>query len=398
MHSNNGNRYFAFFILCLLFSPAAAATQTTDSLLSVIERNNSTLAALRLDTDAEKLANRTETYLANPEVGLAYLWGNPSAIGRRQDYSISQPLDIATLSGSRSRLADRKDDAAEWKYLSERKAILTEARRLIVDAIYYNAVLAEQRRRADIADRLVTAQRRSLDAGNSNKLDYNNLRLSASTLHADIMQTEAERDAVLADLTRLNGGNAVTITTTTYDDDDLPPSFDEWYAVASQTDPVLASMRSAIDVSRQQLTVTQQQNMPSLSVGYMGEKTAGELYHGISLGISVPLWGNRSRVRQARAAIAAAEQRDADARQQYYSTLQIQYQRTVALRHTADALRQALSESDNTLLLQKSLAAGEISVIDYLLQLSQYYDAIDKYLAAEHEYHAMSRLWREVES
>lgn len=361
--------------------------QTADDVLAQIEKNNTTLSALRLAADAEKLENCTDIFLADPEIGFDFLWGNPSAIGNRKDYSISQTFDIATLSGSKQHLAERKNAAVEWQYLADRLSIMAEAKRLIVDLTYYNSLIAEKQKRIDDAAKQLAMQKRRMDAGDGNKLDYNNLRLNLSTLKASLLETEAERDATLADLQRLNGNQPVSFVETKYAESSLPLSFDEWYNVAEKKSPVLAYVHTKIDVAQQQLAVQRREGLPTLSVGYMGEKTTGELYHGVALSVSVPLWSNKNKVRQARAAISAAEKQEVDAKLQFYGHLQVVYQRTVGLRKTADALKQALADAvANTQLLRKALDAGEISVVEYIMQISQYYEACDKSLAAEYEY------------
>lgn len=375
------------FIACILMASVAAHAHTADEVLAQIEKNNTTLSALRLAADAEKLENCTDIFLADPEVGFNYLWGNPSAIGVRKDYSISQTFDIATLSGSKQQLADRKNDAVEWQYLADRLDIMVEAKRLLVALTYYNSLIAVKQQRVNDAAKQLDMQKRSMDAGDGNKLDYNNLRLNLTTLKASLLETEAERDAAMADLQRLNGNQPVSFTDTEYAESHLPLSFAEWYNVAEKKNPVLAYVHTKIDVAQQQLAVQRREGLPTLSVGYMGEKTTGELYHGVALSVSVPLWSNKNKVRQARAAISAAEKQEIDAKQQFYGQLQVVYQRTVGLRKTADALKQALADAAaNTQLLRKALDAGEISVVEYIMQISQYYEAVDKSLAAEYEY------------
>lgn len=378
--------HIALLTFFSFLSSSALAQTTMLQALSEIEHNNTTLAALRQTADAEKLENKTDIFLSNPEMGFNYLWGNPSAIGSRKDYSISQPLDIATLSGSKNRLADRKNDAVEYQYLADRMTIMLEAKQLLVDLTYYNILLAEQQKRVADAERQLLAQKRRLDAGDGNKLEYNNMRLATQTLKADVTQTESDRAVVLSALARLNGGISLTYNPLAYETTSLPLSFADWYAAEEQKNPLLAYVRSQIDVSKQQLDLNKKQGLPSLSVGYMGEKTMGELYHGISLSLSLPLWSNRNRIKQARASIVAAEKRDADAKQQFYGQLQTLYQRAVGLKATAEALRRALAESDNKQLLNKALEAGEISLIDYLSQLTLYYDAQDKAMKADHEF------------
>jgi capsid portal protein len=52
----------------------------------------------------------------------------------------------------------------------------------------------------------------------------------------------------------------------------------------------------------------------------------------------------------------------------------------------AAATRQALLTLNNTALLQKALDAGEISLLDYLVEVELYYDAITRALDAERDY------------
>lgn len=374
------------FCVLLVFNAVISRAESAADVLAIIERNNTTLAALRQQADAEKIGNRTDIALADPEIGFNYLWGSPSAIGSRKDFSLSQSFDAVTLSGSRNRLANMQNELVEWQYRAERMKILLEAKLLILDVIYYNKLLAEIGIRKADAERLLNAQRKRMSAGDANALEYNDARLGVIQIEAEVAQAEAERSVALTELVRLNGGNAIVIIDNEYSDVSIPLAFDDWYTLAEKKNPVLAYVRHDVEVNKQQLTVANQQGLPSLSVGYMGEKTVGELYHGVSIGITVPLWSNKNKVRQAKASITAAEARQKDVKFQVYGQLQTLYQRALGLKRTADTYHRALSDTNTTLLLRKALDAGEISVIDYLTQIKMYYDSIDKSLSAEHEY------------
>lgn len=376
------------YIFCalLVFNAGISRAESAADVLAIIERNNTTLAALRQQADAEKIGNRTDIALADPEIGFDYLWGSPSAIGSRKDFNLSQSFDVATLSGNKSRLANMQDELVEWHFRAERMKILLEAKLLVLDVIYYNKLLAEIGIRKADAERLLNAQRKRMSAGDANALEYNDARLGVIQIEAEVAQAEAERSVALTELVRLNGGNAIVIIDNEYSDVSIPLAFDDWYTLAEKKNPVLAYVRHDVEVNKQQLTVANQQGLPSLSVGYMGEKTVGELYHGVSIGITVPLWSNKNKVRQAKASITAAEARLKDVKFQVYGQLQTLYQRALGLKRTADTYHRALSDTNTTLLLRKALDAGEISVIDYLTQIKMYYDSIDKSLSAEHEY------------
>ena len=56
-----------------------------DNVLIEIEKNNTTLSALKLRVEADKVGNKTGIYIQNPEFEFNYLWGNPSVVGNRLD-------------------------------------------------------------------------------------------------------------------------------------------------------------------------------------------------------------------------------------------------------------------------------------------------------------------------
>ena len=85
-------------ILILIF-PMGLFAQNIETVLSEIESNNTTLSAYRNLNEAQKLENKTDIFLENPEVGFNYLWGNPSPMGTRQDFSVSQSFDFPTSYG-----------------------------------------------------------------------------------------------------------------------------------------------------------------------------------------------------------------------------------------------------------------------------------------------------------
>ena len=93
-------------IIVFFASISLYAQNSVVTVLKAVEENNTTLKALKETTKAQKLENKTGIYLSNPEVEFNYLWGNPSAIGNRTDFSISQTFDIPTITGMKSKIAD----------------------------------------------------------------------------------------------------------------------------------------------------------------------------------------------------------------------------------------------------------------------------------------------------
>ncbi len=371
------------FILCGML---LRAQQDIPSVLASIEANNTTLKASRETVEAQKIANRTGIYLPNPEIGFNYLWGHPAAIGKRTDFSVTQTFDIPTLTGMKSNMAREQNELAEWQYKADRMNVLLEANQYCLELIYYNALMEELELRRQHAETIASGYEERLKAGDTNRLEYNKARLNLSSVEGEITRVEVERSALLEQLKRLNGGNAISFDAAEFEPVLLPLAFDDWYRSAEEKNPVLAHVRQEVEVEKRQVSLSKAMGLPSFSAGYMSEKVVGEQYQGFSVGVSIPLWENRNRVKQARAAVRAAESREADSKQQFYSELQLLYNRTAGLRLAAENYRKSMQIANNSELLKKALDAGEISLLEYMLEMGLYYGTVNQALEAERDY------------
>ena len=379
-------RKYIILIAVLAVASPAAAQQTIDAVLQQIERNNTTLEALRKQTEADKLQNKTGITLPDPEVSFDYLWGDPSSIGNRKDFGVTQSFDIATIAGSRRRVADAQNGLLDVEYRAGRMAVLLEAKQTCIQLIYYNALKAELEQRLAHAQAVADFYDRQLADGNASRLEVNKARLSLSAAQGELRRNEVERTNLLAELQRLNGGEPIVFEQATYAQPVLPQDFEAWYDEAAAANPVLAYARQNVELKRREMKLGKLTGLPQISAGYMSELVPESNFRGITLGLSVPLWSNRNRVKQAKAAVVAAELQQKDATVQFYERLRNQYGRTLGLQRTAGEYRKALAELDNTQLLRKALDAGEISLLDYIVELGLYYTTVDEALAAERDY------------
>ena len=374
-------------IILLLVSANGALFAGDDipAVLAAIEANNATLKSLRQSADARKLENRTGIYLPNPELNFNFLRGRPDDIGRRTDFSFSQTFDIPAVAGMKRRIADGQDRLVERQYQAERMELLLQAKLYCIELIYCNALGNALDLRLLHAATIAAACKERMERGEDNILEYNRAMLNLSTLQGEMEQLNVERQALLEELKRLNGGIEIRLDADRFAPVALP-DFDEWYAQAEQKNPALAYVRQEVEVSKKQVSLSKALGLPSFSAGYMSEKAAGQHFRGISVGVSIPLWETGNRVKRSKAALRAAESKDADSRQQFYSRLRILYNRTLGLKATADIYRKSLETANSSALLKQALDAGEISLLDYLLETSMYHDAVTRALAAERDY------------
>ena len=359
--------------------------QSMDDVLKSIEMNNSQLAAFKKAADATKSANHSEVCLDDLELGYNRLWGKPTTIGNRHDVSVSQPSDLPTLFGTKSKVAKSMDALADDEYLAQRQNILLEAKLGYVDAVYYNALVNELQRRCEQARDMLEMQKKQLEAGDINIIEYNNMRFSLSNSTTALTLAKAERDAVMARMKQLNGGIDINVSDSVYAPIALPENFDEWFNLVCASAPDVATARDGITLGRRKLTLARQGWLPKLTVGYMSEKTMGEQYQGVTLGVNVPLWGAGKKVKQAKAEAAEAEAIHKATIENLKSELASDYALTKGLVKAANDNKTALSENNNIANLRKACKAGEISTLEYFISLTAYYDAVEKMLSSERE-------------
>lgn len=371
-----------FFFVMMTAACCVQAQNEVERVLQSVEQHNTTLIALRHETEAAKVGNHTNLNLPNPEVEFGYLWGSPSSIGHRKDVSAVQSFDFATVTGAKRRLARQQDALADWQYKESRMQLLLEAHHLCLDAIYYNAMCKELMQRKQYAEEITSAQQKRLEQGDINRIEYNQVKLDLAAVCAELMRCNTERAAVMAELQRLNGGEPLLIEATDYPAVAIANDFEAWYAEAEQKSPALAYVKQQIDVANRELAVRRADGLPTVSLGFMGEYVSGENYQGVKVGMSIPLWANKNRVRQAKAEVEAAKARQTDARQQFYSRLHNLFVQQRGLRQVVQSYQEALRATDNTSLLKKALDAGSISTMDYLLGARMYYDAVNQKMDA----------------
>lgn len=380
-------------MLKLIFSFITLATVCTvnaqnnlNSVLSMIEKNNTTLKALRTSSEADKLDNRVGLTLSDPEIGFGYMWNNMPGTPEKKNVSVTQSFDYATISGLKSKVAKNKNQLIEWQYLTDRMNIMLEAKQYALDVIFYNAMLKELGERKEHVSEIAEVQKKRLANGDGNRLEYNNALLNLLKLEGEIKKYKTEQNTALSQLVRLNGGKAVQLDDDSFSPIAMPSNYDTWYTETEKKNPVLSYVKQEIEVSKKQLSLNKSMGLPSFSAGYSGEFAGDERTQGFTIGVSIPLWSNKNRVRQAKRAVKAAEERHYDARLQYYNNIKIMFTRTQGLKEAADTYRLSLVDANSSNLLKKALDEGEISVLDYFVEIGIYYDAVNQALDAEREY------------
>lgn len=377
-------------IVCLTvaMSVPGFAQENAGTVLSQIEKNNTALQALRKRTEADQYGYKAERALEAPEVGFDYLWGSPADVGTRKDISVTQSIDVATLAGARGKLADSRTELSAIQYNIERQKILLEAKQLYIKIVYCNAVNAELSSRIARSEQIEAAYRDMQARGETDMIEVNKAHLAYLSQKNALSRNLVERESLLSELQGLNGGEPVEVNASVISTDEvLPADFGAWYAEASQQIPELAYMKKNVDVNAAEARTAKMANYPSLTAGYMAELVKGSNFRGLTLGLSIPIWSVRSKVRQANASCEAAKLEERDAMTKTYNSFKALYDRAKGLQEISAELSSSLAVSTEAMALtEHKLKAGDISLIDNIMELSLYYSLADEVLATSCDY------------
>lgn len=367
--------------------PASAQEKVSD-VLSMIEQNNTELQALRKRAESEQYGYKAERALDAPEIGFDYLWSSPADIGTRKDVSVTQSVDLAALTGARGKLATSKTALSDAQYRIDRQRVLLEAKSLYINIVYCNALASELSERIARSEKIEAAYRDMQLRGETDMIEVNKAHLAYVAQKNALARNEIERASLLADLQRLNGGETVEVNALVYDENVmLPADFRIWYDEMSQRSPELDYMRKNVEVNASEARTAKMSNYPTLTAGYMAELVKGSNFRGLTLGLSIPLWSVRSKVRQANSSYEASKLEERDAASQLYSSLRGLYEKAKGLQEISSTLSESLAVSTEAMALtEHRLQAGEISLIDNIMEFSLYYSLEDEALEAARDY------------
>ena len=371
-------------MLAAVIACTAACAQTIDDILGQVGENNLTLKALQQQLDAGADANLAEARLEGPEVEFGYLFGEDGR--RRHDFGVSQSFDFGALTGARKRLALGQNELLALEYRTSRRDILTQARKLVYRIINCNALIAEYTRRADNARAVEQAYRSGYEKGEFSVIDYRKAAVGLAEAEGTLRLCEVERDGLLAELKNLNGGEGIEITACEQETVLLPGSFGQWLEQASGKSSALEYVRTATGNSEKQLSLSRSEAFPSLSVGYKSEVVPGEGFRGVSVGVSIPLWSAGKKISSAKKQLEAARLAEQDALVQFRTNAENLYEKAASLAESAAGYA-LLTDSDEGLRdLQKALDSGQMSLLDYMNEISYFYSSRELALQTQLEY------------
>lgn len=369
-----------------LWLSALSLWAQSDAILESIEKNNISLRTLRGQLEVQHMENKTGLTLDNPQVEFDYCWGSPEEVGKKRNLTVTQVLDFSKISGRQRAVAQVKSNLLDLQYEVSRREVMKQAALLCAKLVYnkqlqahYNALLAD-------AKGLSETTKRMMEGGTGSSLEYNRALLAYMQASGESRNLALEREGILAELALLNGGEALNYEEDQYANGIIENNFDTLFAHVSQNHPQLMMADEEVKLGEKSLSLARAQNIPDLTAGYTGEWTDADRYNGFTLGIALPLWQQKNKVKHASMAREAAEANRQNLELQKRNELKAIYDRALSQKAVWEEYKTILSSYQGNELLDKAFNAGQINVVDYISARSTYYEMVKMVVDAEYEY------------
>ena len=234
--------------------------------------------------------------------------------------------------------------------------------------------------------RLTSHCETNLQQGNATVMDLNKTRLEAMKLTTAMEECNAQISEIKTTLTALNGNKELALDGIAYPTIDALPDDATLLAQYMANDLELKSAQLQNETINREISLTRQENLPSLSVGYRRNTALEERSHGFLVGAAVPLFSNRNRTRAAKARLESAEAETEHQRIHTESQIRSLISQMHATRNALQAYDAALMQTSMDTFV-KACQEGEISVIDCCREQADILEKMQEMLELEQQYH-----------
>jgi outer membrane protein TolC len=376
-----------FLIVAMVIFSLGYSQSTIENALTEIAKNNKTIQANTQYWNAQKVQYKTGNSLYNPTVEYDYLKGSPANAGNQTDFTITQSFDFPTVYGKKNALASQLDIQADLQLKASNQELLLEAKKICIELVYRNKLQVPLTKRKEATEKWLENFRKKLTNGDGTILDVNKAEIQLLEIKKQFQDNISIIAKLNEQLTSLNGGTAIPLTDVVYFDIPAIPDFETLEKEIEAQDYSRKTLEQEKVIAQKQIDVSKALTLPKMEVGYHYQGILGQTYNGVHTGISLPLWESRNTVKLQKAKMTFAESALTDHINEHYHEIKQLYGRYESLKSIMEDYQKINNSVEPIRLLDKALAAGQISVLEYFVELNYYNTTFNSYLEIEKEYH-----------
>jgi cobalt-zinc-cadmium efflux system outer membrane protein len=361
------------------------AQSSVQEVLQEIEKNNPKLRAHQQYLEAQKLGFRSQNNLANPELDWEKSFSSQE--GKPYEILLSQSFDFPTSYIFKNQIRDEKIANLQNSSAKVRQEVLLETELICFELIYRNKQNIELSTRLDNAEKLTTFFEKKLKEGDANILEVNKIKMLSLNTKNQLQLVLNKIANLKGDLRKQNGGFELNLNALTYPAISIDEDSKLLLENAVNTDPYLKQLSANEKMASKETSLVKTNSLPKITIGYryLGSDLMKEA-NGMKLGISIPLWENKNKVKQAKLIEYFRKEELSFEKLEKENEYEKLFQTFSSLKSSLSDYQNVFSEKKYDSLLRKALNFGEISGIEYLMESIYYYESFDTYLEIEYEY------------
>ena len=357
-----------------------------EAVLAEITKNNKTIQANTQYWSAQKVQYQTGNSLYNPTVEYDYLNGSPANAGNQTDIVVTQSFDFPTAYGKKNALANQLGIQADLYLRAANQELLLEAKKICIELVYRNKLQVPLTKRKEATEKWLAHFKKKLESGDGTILDVNKAEIQLLEIKKQFLENASLIAKLNEQLTSLNGGTAIAFNDVAYFTVPVIADFETLVKETEAQDYIRKTLEQEKVIAQKQIAVSKALALPKMEVGYHYQGILGQTYNGIHTGISLPLWESKNRLKLEKARMSFAEAALTDHTNEYYYEIKQLYGRYESLKSILDDYEKINKSVEPIKLLDKALSAGQISVLEYFVELNYFNATFNSYLEIEKEY------------
>ncbi|MCL1615925.1 TolC family protein [Bacteroides sp. ET71] len=394
-------KHILILAVALALTAKGHAQEGMEAILQQIARNNKALQANTQLIASQKLESKATNNLANPTLSYSHLWDSDDKNITVGELVISQSFDFPSLYATRNRVSRLKSTALDAQSAAVRQQVLLQAQQLCLDIVLLHQQQQLLDERLKNAEELAQMYAERLKTGDANALETNKINLELLNVRTESRTNATTLQNKLKELTALNGNLPLApgrpqpepampgpeaLGLTDYTPTPLPADFTPVLNELLAADPALQALQHESAAARKQVSVSKQGWLPQLELGYRRNTETRHPLNGIVVGFSFPLFENRHQVKMAKSQALNVDYQKEDALLQASSALWQLYDEARSLQQSIDEYNDTFARQRDLSLLRKALEGGEISMIEYFVEVSVVYQSKANLLLLENQY------------
>lgn len=382
------NKIINLTLALTVISISGYANNGIDGIMNEIATNNLELKASEMNIQSDKMTIKATNNLSDPTAEMEYLFGN-KGLGDKWGFGISQSFDWPGTYSARGNANKSRINALSYVGEMKRLEILLKAKQICIDIINVNKLIAAQKEIYDNVKSLYDQYTKGFNHGEISILDINKLKLELLSSNQKLDEYNSQKNVLIESLRGVNGNaeiNAETLATlNTYPVSNLE-SLSYYTEKINKYDPEANFYINTTEANKKDVITSKMGWAPGFTVGYKYSNELGEKFNGFTVGISIPLFSNRNKVNATKAKYIADTYSQQNVIISKQTQANAQYSQLLSLSMQIDAYKVVLNDNQNINVLNKALSGGQITLLNYLMEVRYFLDAQNTLLGIEYSF------------